>query len=156
HRKILGIALPEIQKQLAGHLKIGSIGGDLTHGLVLRDIELDDVEHKPAVRLKALTVRYNLLGLIRHTIDLTELKAEEGWVHARVLRDGKLNLATLAKPSDKKEEQEKQSSNGYKIRLGKVWAELEGRYDQPATDEAPARVIHGTAHVEAHATIDNG
>ncbi len=34
HRKILAIALPEIQKQLAGHLQIGSIGGDLTHGLV--------------------------------------------------------------------------------------------------------------------------
>ena len=65
HRKILGIALPEIQKQLAGHLKIGSVGGDLTHGLVVRDVEIEDIEHQPAVKLKALTVRYDLLALAR-------------------------------------------------------------------------------------------
>src|SRR5207302_439050 len=103
HRKMLAVALPEIQKQLAGHLKIGSLGGDLTHGLIIRDVAIDDVEHKPAVRIKALTVHYNLLGLAHHTIDLTELVAEEAWVHARVMKNGQLNLATLAKPSDKKE-----------------------------------------------------
>ena len=154
HRKILGIALPEIQKQLAGHLKIGSIGGDLTHGLVVRNVEIDDVEHRPAVRIEALTVRYDVLALVHHTIDLTELKAEHAWVHARVLRDGKLNLSELAKPSNKKEEQEKKSSSGYKIRLGKVWAELEALYDQPASDDHPPRRVHGTAHLEAHAMID--
>lgn len=156
HRKMLAIALPELQKQLAGHLTIGAIEGDLTHGLSLRDVELDDVEHLPAVRIKALTVHYNLLGLLHHTIDLTELKAEQAWVHARVLRDGTLNLATLAKPSDKKEQRQKQSSSGYKVRLGKVWAELEGRYDRPATADSPAQRIYGNAHLEAHATIANG
>lgn len=156
HRRILAIALPEIQKQLAGHLKIGAIDGDLTRGLVVRDVELDDVEHRPAVRIEALTVRYNLFGLVHHTIELTELKAEHAWVHARVMKNGKLNLATLARPSDQKEEDEKKASQGYAIRLGKVWAELEARYDAPATDEAPARTVHGTAHLEAHATIDHG
>src|SRR5262249_30012466 len=62
HRKLLAIALPEIQRQLAGHIRIGAIDGDLTHGLVVRDVEIDDIEHQPAVRVKALTVRYNLLG----------------------------------------------------------------------------------------------
>ncbi|HWE30521.1 MAG TPA: hypothetical protein VHB97_21085, partial [Polyangia bacterium] len=156
HRKILGIALPEIQKQLAGHLKIGSIGGDLTRGLTLRDVEIDDVEHRPAVRIEALTVRYDLLALVHHTIDLTELRAERAWVHARVMRDGKLNLATLAKPSDKKEEREKQSANGYKVRVGKLWADVEARYDQPASDGNAARTVHGTAHLEAHASVDDG
>ncbi|HXU71680.1 MAG TPA: translocation/assembly module TamB domain-containing protein [Polyangia bacterium] len=150
HRKILGVALPEIQDQLAGHLKIGSIGGDLTHGLVLRDVEIDDIEHQPAVRLKALTVRYDLLALARHTIDLTELRAEGAWVHARVMRDGRLNLATLAKPSNPDEAKKKQSSDGYKIRLGKVIADLEARYD------APDQTVHATARIRAHALIDHG
>jgi hypothetical protein len=148
HRKMLAVALPEIQKQLAGHLKIGSIGGDLTHGLVIRDVELDDVEHQPAVRVKTLTVRYNLVGLVHHTIDLTEVDAEAAWVHARVMKNGQLNLATLAKPSNDADEKQKQSSGGYKIRLGKVRANLEARYDQPG------QTIHGTAQLEAHATID--
>ena len=117
----------------------------------MRDVEIDDVEHQPAVRVKALTVHYDLLGLVRHTIDLTELKAEQAWVHARVLRDGKLNLATLAKPSPRRSRRA-----AYKIRLGKVWAELEARYDQPARDGKPAQTIAGTAHLEAHAQIDGG
>ncbi|MDB4971333.1 MAG: hypothetical protein JWN44_7022 [Myxococcales bacterium] len=156
HRKILSVALPEIQKQLAGHLKIGHLGGDLTHGLVLYDVEIDDVEHQPAVKLKALTVHYNLLGLTHHTIDLTELKAEEAWVHARVMKDGQLNLATLAKPSDKREDEQKKSQSGYKIRLGKVLADLEARYDQPARGGRPAQHVHAEAHLDAHALIDGG
>ena len=151
HRKILAIALPQLQKQLAGRIRIGAVGGDLTHGLVVRDVEIDDVEHRPAVRVAALTVRYDLVGLLHHTIDLTEIRAEQAWVHARVMRNGKLNLATLAKPSPP---EEKQQPSRYEIRVGKLWAELEARYDAPATAEAPARTVHGTAHLEARATID--
>ncbi len=151
-RKILAIALPEIQKQLAGHLQIGAIGGDLTRGLELHDVAIDDIEHKPAVRLKALTVRYNLLGLVHRTIDLTELRAEGAWVHARVLGNGQLNLATLAKPSDKKEADEKQSAQGWAIRLGKVSADVDARYDLP--DAGRIKTIHAVAKLQAHAKID--
>ena len=55
-KKILAVALPQIQKQLDGHLRIGRIGGDITHGLTLYDVEVDDVEHQPVVKLAALTV----------------------------------------------------------------------------------------------------
>ena len=74
-------------------------------------------------------MRYNLLGLTITRSISTELEAEGAWVHARVMKSGKLNLATLAKPSDKAEEKQKESQSGYKIRLGKVLADLEARYD---------------------------
>ena len=154
HHKILSIALPQIQKQLAGHLHIGRIGGDLTHGLTLYDVELYDVEDKPAVKVAALTVRYNLLGLTHHTIDLTELKAEQAWVHARVLHDGKLNLATLAKPKEQPAKPKDPNAPSYKIRLGHVWLDLEARYDQPAAAGKPAQTAHADAHLEAHALVD--
>ena len=102
------------------------------------------------MRVKALTVHYDLLALVGHTIHLTELRAEGAWVHARVMKGGKLNLATLAMPSNKQEAEEKQSSDGYKIRLGKVIADLEARYD------APDQHVHANATLEAHATIDDG
>lgn len=150
HRKILSIALPAIQKQLAGHLKVGRLGGDLTHGLVLYDVELDDIEHRPAVKVRALTVRYDLLALARHTIHLTELRAEGAWLHARPLRDGRLNLSTLAKPSNPSE-QKQQSQSSYKIRLGRVVADLDARVDRVGQ---PDRTIHGTVKLDAHASID--
>src|ERR1700761_3321688 len=129
HRKILAIALPQIQKQLDGHLKIGRIGGDITHGLQLFDVEVDDVEHQPVVKLRALTVHYNLLGLAHHTIDLTELKAEEAWVHVRVMKDGRLNVATIAKPSTEPEPPPDPNAKPYAIQIGKVWADLAASYD---------------------------
>ena len=154
-RKILAIALPQIQKQLDGHLKIGRIGGDLTRSLVLYDVELDDVEHQPVVKLAALTVHYNLLGLAHHQIDLTELKAEEAWVHVRVMRDGRLNVATIAKPSTTPEPPPDPNARPYSIAIGKVWADLEAHYDAPKADP-PYNHMDGKAHVEGHARIDGG
>jgi translocation and assembly module TamB len=153
HHKILAIALPQIQKQLDGHLKIGRIGGDLTHGLVLYDVEVDDVERQPVVRLAALTVRYNLFGLTHHQIDLTELKVEQAWVQVRVMRDGRLNVATIAKPSTTPEPPPDPNAKPYSIAIGKVWADLEARYDAPRADP-PYNHINGKAHLEGHARID--
>ena len=84
-RKILSIALPVIQRQLAGHLSIGRIGGDLTRELELYDVRIDDVEHQPAVKVRVLKVRYDLSRLLRRTIDVAKLEAEGAWLHARVL-----------------------------------------------------------------------
>ena len=63
------------------------------------------------------------------------------------MKDGQLNLATLAVPADKKEAVEKQSSQGYTIRLGKVIADVDARYD------APDQTVHALAKLEAHAKI---
>ncbi|HEX8953812.1 MAG TPA: hypothetical protein VF945_18265, partial [Polyangia bacterium] len=152
HRKLLAVALPALQEQLAGRLTIGAVDGDLTRGLVLRDVELDDAEHQPAVRVATLTVRYDLLGLARHTIDLTELDAEGVWVHARTLRSGELNLATLTRPSSGNEQQ----PSGWAFRVGKVRAEIAARYDAPASDDEPARTVRGTARLEGRASIAGG
>lgn len=152
-RKILAIALPQIQKQLDGHLKIGRLGGDLTRGLILYDVEVDDVEHQPVVKLAALTVHYNLLGLVHRQIDLTELKAEEAWVHVRVMRDGRLNVATIAKPSTTPEPPPDPNARPYAIELGKVWADIEAHYDAPRA-EPPYNHFNGKAHIEGEAHIE--
>lgn len=155
HRKILSIALPQIQNQLAGHLKIGHIGGDITHGLTLYDVEIDDIEHQPVVKLAALTVHYDLLGLTHHTIDLTEVKAEQGWVHLRLLRDGRLNVATIAKPSTTPEPPPDPNAKPYVIALGHVSADIDARYDAPKA-QAPYDHIAAEVHIEGRARIDGG
>ena len=51
-KKILALVIPAVNDVLTGTLKVGALDGDLTHMLVLRDIELDDPEGRPAVRVK--------------------------------------------------------------------------------------------------------
>jgi autotransporter translocation and assembly factor TamB len=152
HKKLLSVALPQIRKQLLGDLKIGAIDGDLVHGLILRDVELTDKEHQPAVRVRSLGVHYNLLGLAHHTIDLTELDADGVWVHARVMRDGKMNLAELTKPSPPKPEDP--NAKPYRIHVGKAKAELEAIYDPPPAPDA--KRIHATVKLDVSADVNGG
>ena len=152
HRKLLGVALPQIRKQLVGDLHIGRLDGNLTRGLTLHDVVVTDKEHRPAVRVHALTVHYNLLGLLHHTIDLTSLEAEGAWVHARVMRDGKMNLAELTKPSQAKPADP--NAKPYRIRVGKVAADLEAIYDPPPAPDA--KRVHAAVKLEARADVNGG
>lgn len=99
--KLLALVLPLIRGALLGELKIGRIEGSLLHGLILRDIELRDSEGQLAVRAPRVAVRYNLWALRAKTVHVTSGQIEGLYVHARTLRDGRLNLAALVKPKEK-------------------------------------------------------
>lgn len=100
HRRILAIALPQVEKILTGKLTVGRLDGDVLHWLALRDVELTDAEGHPAARVKSVEARYNLLALLSRTLHVTSVKLEGGAVDVRFLNDGRLNLAALVKPSD--------------------------------------------------------
>lgn len=99
-QRILAIVLPAVEQQLVGKLRLGALDGDLTHMLVLRDVELVDAEGQLAARLPYIGLRYNLLALLGRTLHLHAVDIRHAEVHARLLRDGRLNLATLVRPGD--------------------------------------------------------
>ncbi len=98
HRQILHVALPLADKALLGKLKVGGLDGDLIHMLVVRDVELRDPEGELVARVERVGVRYNLLALLGRTLHITAVDAR-GEVHARFLRDGRINFATLTAAS---------------------------------------------------------
>ena len=53
------------------------------------------------MRAPRVAVRYNLLALRAKTVHITSGQIEGLYVHARTLRDGRLNLAALVKPKEK-------------------------------------------------------
>lgn len=97
-RQLLQVAVPLAQKALLGELRIGGLDGDLTHMLVLRDVSLRDPEGQLVARVSRVGLRYNLFALLHHTLHITAVDAQ-GEVHARYLRDGRLNFAALTKAS---------------------------------------------------------
>ena len=99
-QRVLTIVLPAVEQQLLGKLRIGTLDGDFTHMLVLRDVELDDAEGRPAVRLPYIGLRYNLLALLGRTLHILAVDIKGAEVHARWLKDGRLNLAALVRPGD--------------------------------------------------------
>ena len=99
-RRILSLVLPLARGALAGDLKIGGLSGSLWRGLILHDVVLLDVEGQVAVRAQRVAVRYDLLALRRRTVRVTGGEISGLLVHARTLRDGRLNLAALTRPSN--------------------------------------------------------
>lgn len=144
-RRLLTAVLPSLQEKLRGHLSIGELDGNLLRTLVLRDVELDDASGEPAVRIRLLRLRYNPLSLLRHRVALSSVELEGGYVHARRLRDGRLNLATLTVPSPGPSEPTR-----WRVEVGQLTATVQARYDGP-------RTIQGTLHLSArgHAAADD-
>lgn len=132
--KILSIALPRVQRSLTGQLRVGGLEGNLTHMLALRDVELTDAEGQPAVRVRHVALSYNLLELPLRRLHLTTVDAQGVWVRARPLSDGRLNLAALARPSDKPSG----PPPNITIRLDKVRVEGAAYYEPPDRRMPPA------------------
>lgn len=99
-RKILAIAVPLAQEQLYGELRVGALEGSILSTLALRDVELKDPEGHVAARIQRVAVRYRLMALLGRTLDITSATVEGGQAHVRFLKDGRLNLASLVKPSN--------------------------------------------------------
>ncbi|MEO6952434.1 MAG: translocation/assembly module TamB domain-containing protein [Polyangia bacterium] len=93
----LRIAMKQLQPIFPGGAKLGSSEGDLTEGLVLHDLVLDDLDGRPAVKVDKLELRYSLLALISTRVQVDLLGVDGVTVIQQPLADGRDNLATMAK-----------------------------------------------------------
>src|SRR3954452_22507350 len=96
-RAILARVLPGVQERLAGTLRIGALQGDLTHTLVLRDVELRDSDGDVAIRVARVAVSYDLTGLVRHQLTIEDVVVDGAVVHAHTEADGRFNLIALVR-----------------------------------------------------------
>ena len=127
HRHLLAAVMPSLASRVDGSVRIGHLDGTLYSGLVLDDVEIDDREGRPAVRARRITVRYALLPLIRHSLQINELRVDALRVYARPLRDGRLNLGTLIKDTPPSPP----DPNPLRIVVRRVVAESELHYEAP-------------------------
>lgn len=139
HRWVLGYALPRIEARLDGKLRIARVDGDLLRGVTLEAIELDDREGQPAIRADRIELRYHLLGLLRHRFDVARIHVGTGWVHARRLRDGRLNLATLVRPQPP-------SRRPFELVVQRASGVIEASWDAPPSWALPA--AHARLYVD--------
>lgn len=97
--RLLAALLPTVQEQLTGRVRVGRLGGGLLDMLVLHDVVIEDPEGQEAVRVARLGLDYDLLSLLRRRIHIQSAEAQGLVLRARPLRDGRLNLLALKKPS---------------------------------------------------------
>ena len=143
HRQILHVALPLADKALLGKLHVGGLDGDLIHMLVVRDVELRDSEGELVARVERVGVRYNLLALLGRTLHITAVDAR-GEVHARFLRDGRINFATLTRATPPSS-----SPLPIFVRVDGINADLAVRYEPaPVPVASPLPLTTAQLHIE--------
>lgn len=98
--QLLRRALPLVQAQLLGKIRVGGLSGSVLGGLVLTDVELRDTEGVVAVSARRVAASYRLLALRHKRVELGDVTAAGVFVHARPLQDGTLNLLRLKKPAE--------------------------------------------------------
>lgn len=102
------MAESEANSQINGSLTIGSLEGDLLHGIQLTDVSIADIDDELLVSADSLIVRYSILNLIwqPHEVDLLAIAGLK--VYAEQYADDTWNFETLipAGPEPVDEEQQ--------------------------------------------------
>jgi autotransporter translocation and assembly factor TamB len=90
--------LGQFEEVVDGDVRIGRIGGNPLHGIVLRDVAIVDAEGRPFLDAERVSFRYSVLRLLQERILLTNLRLEgarivldmppgEEWNFSRIFAD---------------------------------------------------------------------
>ncbi len=96
--RVIALALTRLREHVPGGIKVARVEGDLTRGLVLHGVELDDRDGRLAIAIERLEVRYELRPLVTRRLIVQRLDASGVLVVSRPLADGRDGLATLFAP----------------------------------------------------------
>ncbi|MGI8402216.1 MAG: translocation/assembly module TamB domain-containing protein [Gemmatimonadaceae bacterium] len=72
--RIRGYVLNKIQSSTHGIVHIGSIGGNLLHGITLHDVVITDSARAPFVKADEISANYSLMTLRGQRLDLSHVK----------------------------------------------------------------------------------
>ncbi|HTM21778.1 MAG TPA: hypothetical protein VL172_14750, partial [Kofleriaceae bacterium] len=89
-----------LDQRFVGDVRIGRLEGSVFGELTLRDVEIDDAEGQPAIRVAALRGDLALRPLLDHEARFHWLVAEGLQVDGRRQADGTLDLSHLLVPSE--------------------------------------------------------
>jgi autotransporter translocation and assembly factor TamB len=97
-RRILALARDAIAARVDGEVRIGQLGGDLNHVIVLHEVAVDGRDARPAFGARRIVLRYSLPSLLWGRITVGEAAVDGGWVDLHRGADGRWNLAGIFRP----------------------------------------------------------
>jgi len=96
--RVRELVLNQFEEVVDGDVRIGRIGGNPLHGIVLREVAIVDAEGRPFLDAQRVSFRYSVPGLLRQRLLLTDLRLEgarivldmppgEAWNFSRIFAD---------------------------------------------------------------------
>src|SRR3954471_14753110 len=75
-RALVRLALPIVNRSLAGHVQLSSLDGDLSRSIIIHDLQIDDAEGVQALHARRIAVRFDLAALWHHTVQIDDLDVD--------------------------------------------------------------------------------
>ena len=152
-RALVRIALPLVNRSLAGHVQLGALDGDLTRTIVIHDLKIDDSEGVQALYARRIEAHFDLAALWRHTVQIDDLDVDGAELLIRHLADNRVNFAALAPPS-RSAKAASSSSDPPRLVVKHLRLRFEGGYDPPRGHEGhPLERPRGSFDIEGSADI---
>ncbi|MCA1664447.1 MAG: hypothetical protein LC659_09295, partial [Myxococcales bacterium] len=153
-RALVRLALPMVNRSLAGHIQLSSLDGDLTHTIVVHDLKIDDAEGVQALYARRIAARFDLAALWHHTVQIDDLDVDGAVVLIRHLKDNRVNFAALPRATSGAAPASTSSSEPPRLVVKHVRLRFDGGYDPPVGHEAHAlERPRGSFDLEASADI---
>lgn len=91
-----------VQLNLRRELRVYNVAfNPFTFNAALNGVQLLETDGEPLLSFRSLTVKLDLKALLQGSIKLSEIKLLAPWVHLKIDREGKLNLAQLLADANK-------------------------------------------------------
>jgi len=110
-----------LKEKIGLHVDIGKAKfNPFTFKLVVNDILLKDLDDKPVLGLKKVTIDYDILGLFHKDMLFKILKIDSPKLYVIIEKNSKLNFENILPASDKKPQEETSSSSSLAVVLQKL------------------------------------
>ncbi|MEO8841661.1 MAG: translocation/assembly module TamB domain-containing protein [Kofleriaceae bacterium] len=96
--QVRGFGNDQLAKLFVGGGTIGHIDGSPFGELILRDVVINGPDHQPAIRAKTVRVSVGIFDLVKHTIKLQDVIAEDVDLAIKREADGSFAMAKLLEP----------------------------------------------------------
>jgi autotransporter translocation and assembly factor TamB len=156
-RALVRLALPLVNRALAGHVKLSSLEGDFTRVIVIHDLKIDDAEGVQALYARRISVRFDLAALMHHVVQIDDLDVDGAQLLVRHLRDGRVNFAALARATKTPATVKTATGDPPRLVVTHLRLRFDGGYDPPPGHETHAlERPRGTFDIEGSLSVHGG
>ena len=124
-------AVEQINQQINGTASIESIRGDLLHGFVIKNVNVDDERQNRLATIDSISISYRLMSLVRSPHEIDEITISGTDLFVEQLEDSTWNVLNLLIEREERDEPGETFWSAQQIRIQNLNTEVKSEYLLP-------------------------
>jgi len=128
---VRNIAVEQINQQINGTASIESIRGDLLHGFVIKNVNVDDEHQNRLATIDSISISYRLMSLVRSPHEVNEIEISGTNLFVEQLEDSTWNVLNLLIEREERDEPGETYWSAGEVRINNFNTEVKSEYLLP-------------------------